>query len=101
VKDTNTTEAVAVLRDTSTGDCFLVSTGTTDSLDVERLSESWLELVGWLRYPSQHDANVTDEWREAPDFTTCEWGYCGRLILIIDEMAPEFCNEHEQKAAQG
>lgn len=98
--NTNTTEAVAVLRDTSNGDCFLVSLNTTDDLDVERLDGSGLELSGWLRYPSQHDSHVTDEWREAPNFTTCEWGYCGRFILIIDDMAPEFCTEHEQKAAQ-
>jgi len=100
--DKTTFEAVAVLRDTSTGDCFLVSTGTKDNLDEGRLQESWLELAGWLYAPDAVTIKPSDvdpcedDGDATPCFTTCEQDGCERLILIIDDGAPEFCTRHEE-----
>jgi hypothetical protein len=93
--------AVAVVRDTVNGDCFLVACDSADGMDAERLEWGGLELAGWLRYPQQHDSTPnTDELKHAPYFTTCEHedehGKCERLILIVDDMAPEYCTEHEE-----
>ncbi len=102
MNETNTTEAVAVLRDTSTGDCILVNTGTKDNLDEVRLQESWLELAGWLHFPEQasgwvsDDCSCEDEDDPTPCFTTCEWEGCERLIVLIDGQAPEYCSGHAE-----
>lgn len=93
-------EAVAVLRDTSNGECYLVTADDTDAIDIERVNEGGYEVAGWLRYPRQAEQHPnTDEQKRAPLFTTCEHdiegGTCERLILLIDDMAPEFCTEHE------
>ncbi len=95
--------AIAVLRDTSTGDCFLVNTGDKDDLDVPRLAEGGLELCGWLFHPEQAsnwvcDKDPCEEEHEGaePCFTWCDYGLCKRMILIVDGMAPERCTEHEE-----
>src|SRR3954462_4363435 len=88
--------------DTSTGDCFLVSTGTKDNLDEGRLQESWVELAGWLYAPEEVTIRPSDldpcedDADPTPCFTTCEEDGCERLIMIIDGGAPEFCGRHEE-----
>ncbi len=102
MQDKGTLKAVAVLRDTSTGDCFLVNTGDRDGIDDERLAEGGLELAGWLAFPQQasgwlpSEDSDDDEEEQLPSFTWCDYGFCKRMILIVDGMAPEHCTEHEQ-----
>lgn len=100
---------IAVIRDTSTGACFLVPCTTHDEIDTERLEGNGQELAGWLQHAEQYAtdshklfADTEDEADESgltlyegPQFTTCEHEGCGRLIAIIDDMAPVYCTEHE------
>jgi hypothetical protein len=102
---------VAVLRDKSTGKCFLVETADYDQIDLDRLEESWLELAGWLEHPEQHNSGhqFADGEEEAEEsgaavwqglyFTGCEHDGCDKMIAIIDDGAPEYCTVHAKEAA--
>lgn len=88
---------VAVLRDTVNGECHLVPVDNTDGIDIPRIEEGQYELSGWLKYPCQFSVtSSTHEHARAPYFTTCEDETCGKLIMLIEEQAPEFCSEHEE-----
>lgn len=103
---------IAVLRDNQDGQCWLVPATSSDEFDTDRLAEGNLEIAGWLDLPEQYNdqAIENDEYERQPMFTTCEMvvdpskpqadgsgRFCDRLILIINDGAPEFCTEHEEE----
>lgn len=89
---------IAVIRDTTTGDCHL----TDFELDIDRLEECGYELAGYLANPKRVTLNIEDNFNEleddhdTPEFTTCSEDGCKLWLMIDPEWgAPEYCTKHE------
>ena len=88
-----------VLRDTTTGKCFITD---FDELDAESVENCGFEIAGTvanshrikLEYSENFEEMEDDE--DTPSFTTCEHDGCAKWLMIDCEgMAPEYCAEHE------